>query len=118
MGTTGLTAWGLAAQLNLVSFAGHTDWRLPKRRELESIVDFDTTSIPATYVAFHGASCGLTCGDVTSAACSCTRSSFYWSASSLAPYPSSAWVVYFDVGEVFSVGKTSNLSVRAVRSGS
>jgi hypothetical protein len=118
MGTTGLTAWGLAAQLNLVSFAGHTDWRLPKRRELESIVDLDTTSIPATNVAFHGASCGLTCGDVTSAACSCTQSNFYWSASSLAPGPPYAWFVYFSFGYVYGDAKTNGYYVRAVRSGS
>jgi hypothetical protein len=82
------TAWTLAADLNTAVFAGETDWRVPKRKELVSIVDyFDTTFSPVTNVAFHGASSGIACTDITGAACRCTQSSSHWSASSLAPNP-------------------------------
>src|SRR5262245_45649448 len=50
-----ITIWTVAADLNAASFAGHTDWRLPTRTELLSIVDYaDTTSSPVVDVAFDG----------------------------------------------------------------
>lgn len=33
-------------------FAGHTDWRLPNVNELQSIVNYETSS-PAVSLAFH-----------------------------------------------------------------
>jgi hypothetical protein len=113
------TAWTLAADLNTAVFAGATDWRVPKRDELVSIVDyFDTTFSPVTNVAFHGVSCGAACTDITDPACSCTRSSNYWSASSLAPNPTNAWNVNFNNGNVNNNDKNNNLFVRVVRGGS
>ncbi len=113
------TAWTLAVGLNTGSFAGHTDWRVPTREELISIVDYaDTTFSPVTNVAFHGASCGAACTDIMNPACSCTRSFSYWSASTLAPAPSSAWLVFFSGGLVSTLDKLDFLSVRLVRAGS
>jgi len=68
-------------------------------------------------VAFHGGSCGAACTDITSPACSCTQSNYYWSASSSPPSPSSAWIVDFSHGYVGGVNKAYNFYVRAVRSG-
>ena len=113
------TAWTQAVARNTASFASHSDWRVPKRAELVSIVDYnDLTSSPVTDVAFQGASCGGACTDITNAACSCTRSSIYWSASSLAPSPTSAWLVAFLTGGTGDGGMTLSSSVRLVRGGS
>src|SRR5262249_53223997 len=80
------TIWTFGADLNNTNFAGHADWRVPTRAELVSITDYtDTTAYPVVNVAFHGASCGAACTDFTNAACSCTRSGFYWSATNYAP---------------------------------
>jgi hypothetical protein len=113
------TAWTLAADRNAATFGGHTDWRVPTRAELISIVDYaDLTFSPVTDAAFHGASCGAACTDVTSPACACTRSDYYWSASSLAPSPPYAWIVFFNNGYVVDGDKTGDLYVRLVRGGS
>jgi len=114
------TLWDWVAQLNATSFAGYTDWRAPGLRELLAIVDYLDTTFPAVNVAFQGASCGVACTDNTSAACSCTQSDNYWSASTYVPGEAfiNAWGVGFDDGDVYADGKIGTLYVRAVRSGS
>ncbi len=114
------TLWDWVAQLNAASFAGHTDWRAPGLRELLAIVDYLDTTFPAVSVAFQGASCGAACTDITNAACSCTQSDNYWSASTYVPGEAfiKAWGVGFDDGDVYADGKTGTLYVRAVRDGS
>lgn len=47
---------------------------------------------------------------------SCT-SSFYWSSTTDALFPSFAWTVNFFFGVVFSDNKSNSLVVRAVRGG-
>lgn len=94
-------------------FAGHTDWRLPNVKELQSIVNYENFN-PSVSPAFH-TGCIASCTVLT---CSCTVSSFYWSSTTLAIGPSFAWGVNFDNGLVFNVGKTSSNFVRAVRGGS
>jgi hypothetical protein len=111
--------WTVIAGLNGSSFAGHTDWRAPTLQELQAIVDYADTTPPAVNVAFQGASCGVACTDITSAACSCTPSNGYWSASTYAPVPFAAWIVGFINGVVDVNGKPdAPLGVRAVRGGS
>lgn len=112
------TVWTVAADRNAASFAGHTDWRVPTREELISIVDYADTMLPwMTNIAFAGASCGAACADVTNPACSCTTSN-YWSASSLARMPQDALFLSFDVGDIGSTIKVANFAVRVVRGGS
>lgn len=94
-------------------FAGHCDWRMPNRKELESIVDLESHS-PAVAAAFNDA-CVPGC-DVTS--CSCIKqSSFYWTSTTYAQAPIAAWVVNFVVGNVFADVKSGDYYVRAVRGG-
>lgn len=92
--------------------AGHTDWRLPNRRELESLVNLQTAS-RATFLEFH-TSCAPACTVLT---CSCTVSSSYGSSSSFAGAPQNAWAVFFNGGDVGNVSKSASFSARAVRAG-
>lgn len=101
------------ATLNGSAFAGHTDWRLPNRRELESIVNLDALS-PAIAGAFRQ-NCTPGCSVLT---CSCTPSGMTWSSSSLPQSWEPAWFVDFNDGRVYWINKSTPLTVRAVRGGS
>jgi len=81
------------------NFAGYSDWRLPNRNELESIVD-DTKSIgPAIdTVKFPNA-----------------EWSYHWTSTSRALDLSSAHMVSPYGGQVSESGKASSLNVRCVR---
>lgn len=95
-------------------FAGHTDWRIPTRFELESILDL-ANSYPAVDPVFNS-NCAASC---TSATCSCTWSECYWSSSTVAEFPpdfSEAWEVDFRNGGLEEESKIINYPVRAVRS--
>ena len=84
-----------------LTLGGHSDWRLPNRNELQSIVDYSryNPAIDTTY--FPG-----------------TVASYYWSST---PYANDAsyyaWIVYFNVGYVYNLTKTNYNYVRAVRGG-
>ncbi|MBX3025283.1 DUF1566 domain-containing protein [bacterium] len=112
------TIWTWAADLNSANFAGHNDWRVPRLQELQGILDYADTTPPVVDVAFDGGSCGVACADITNAACSCTRSSHHWSATTSAPDPLYVWLPSFGHGYVDLGGRTSSYYVRAVRSGS
>jgi hypothetical protein len=112
-----MTVWAWIAQLNAGSgFAGHNDWRVPTAAELESIIDYARTD-PATDMAFNGGGCGPGCTDARSAACSCTQSECYWSATTSLAQPGDASVVFFGSGTVMPYPFAQNLYVRAVRGG-
>jgi hypothetical protein len=109
-----MTIFQWVAQLNMgAGFAGHTDWRVPNVKELESIVNYQNFN-PAAGAAFN-ASCSLGC---TVATCSCTQSGDYWSATTFVGSPGYAWGVYFADGDVFDYNKTYEFYLRAVRSDS
>jgi hypothetical protein len=95
-------------------FAGHTDWRLPNRSEIESIVNLGAVN-PSVSAAFNTA-CAPSCTVTT---CSCTQSGYYWSATSYQTSPSYAWYVSFYDGGVYANFKPSDFPyVRGVRGGS
>lgn len=54
-------------------FAGYTDWRIPNRNELLSLVSFESAN-PSTFPAFNSG-CIAGCGVTT---CSCTQSDQYY----------------------------------------
>src|SRR5262249_36941765 len=91
-------------------FAGHTDWRVPNVKELQSIVNYQNLN-PAVSSAFN-TSCSSGCTVLT---CSCTAADDYWSSTSFAPSPSNAWGVLFSAGIVSADDKDGTLHVRAVR---
>jgi hypothetical protein len=130
--TTGTAADGTAftvflATLNTAPcFAGHCDWRLPttagvapdltgQAAELESILaaPYPCTVHPCVPPEFRTA-CTPGC---TALDCSCTQSSGYWSASTSAGGPGSAWLVGLGDGGVGSANKPLAYYVRAVRGG-
>ena len=86
--------------VNAVGLCGKTDWRVPTRRELLSIVhhgrsnpSIDTTFFPNT------------------------QSAFYWSSDIFALDPANAWRVNFDNGDTFAGNQAIDSRVRLVRSG-
>jgi hypothetical protein len=87
----------VCAVLNL---GGMTDWRLPTKKELMSIVDF---SVP-----YPGPT-------IRSAYFPDTVAFRYWTSSSFAGNPELAWLVSFDDGRVGYNNKNDQLHVRCVR---
>lgn len=71
-------------------FAGHTDWRLPNRRELESLVDSGRTE-SAIGAAFDD-NCSSGCSVLE---CSCALPEAYWTSTAYQPDGSRRWVVDF-----------------------
>jgi len=94
-------------------FAGHCDWRIPNRNELESLVNLQNVN-PAADTVFN-TNCVASC---TVTSCSCTQSEGYWSSTSNQPGPDLAWGVGFRVGRQGYAAKSSSFYVRAVRGGS
>ena len=86
-----------------LNLGGHSDWRLPAKKELMSIVDYgipysgptiDTTYFPNT------------------------KSDYYWSSTAYAREPYLAWTVLFYYGGVYPSDKNSyGFYVRCVRGG-
>jgi len=94
-------------------FAGHCDWRLPNRRELESLVNAGVDS-PAVDGVFNiGCLPGCHVAD-----CSCTQLDNYWTSTTYHAIPGSAWCVNGGTGTVDGFDKTiPAFYVRAVRGG-
>ena len=93
-------------------FAGHTDWRLPNRRELDSLLDLGQVLSPAVNSVFN-TGCAQNC---LVTACSCTQAGNYWSSTTYQD-PTFAWCVDYDAGVVNAFEKTLEFPVRAVRGG-
>jgi hypothetical protein len=98
----------------LCGLGGHSDWRLPTREELVSIVDYATPTSPVVDRIFDSA-CTNSCTRTT---CSCTVSNRYTSSSTTVGVgPGYAWVVTFFTGGIEAFPKTGTYAARAVRTG-
>lgn len=80
---------------------GYTDWRVPNLKELETLVKIDAKP-PAIDPLFSPAS-----------------SYYFWSSTSVAPYPANAWWIHMGTGAISLAVKTiaGTYRVRLVRSG-
>lgn len=108
--------WEWIAAVNAeggAGFAGKSDWRVPNKKELESIVDAGRFN-PA-FPAVFSSSCTSGCSAVT---CSCTASLLhYWTSTSVAGAPDAfAWGMLPSSGAVQASNRKTALGhVRAVR---
>ncbi|MFC1856590.1 DUF1566 domain-containing protein [Thermodesulfobacteriota bacterium] len=86
--------------LNAANFGGYSDWRLPNREDLRSIVHHDRyiPSIETTYFPH-------------------TIASGYWSSTTLADYTVDAWNISFYSAHDWNLNKMDSYYVRAVRGG-
>ena len=100
------------AALNSGNFAGHSDWRVPNRLELDSLVDAGRNSPPIDPVFNTIGPPGCTV-----LACSFTQTNGYWTSTSYKADPTKAWFVYFNTGEVEASPKSNVTYMRAVRGG-
>ena len=97
---TGTYTWAQAvAYCPTVTLAGHSDWRLPSRIELVSIVDLGVTSGPMISSTYFPS----------------TPAATFWSSSPVAGSPSDAWGVLFYLGLTYIYVITDTYSVRCVR---
>ncbi|MBI3795375.1 MAG: DUF1566 domain-containing protein [Deltaproteobacteria bacterium] len=99
---SGGTIWEWLNDINAeggTGYAGHHDWRIPNVRELQSIVDYETSG-PALNPIF---------GPISPFATP------YWTSTTYLPSPSEAWAVGFFTGSVWDYPKGSVEIVRAVR---
>jgi hypothetical protein len=87
-------------QLNSSHYGGFSDWRLPTIKELSTIVFKNTFNPAINNVYFPN-----------------TMSSCYWSSTNVTNIPYNAWVVNFNKGRVYILGKSFVYYVRAVRDG-
>lgn len=112
LGPPGTAYTVMLAQLNAGGgFAGHTDWRLPTREELQTIADYTDASAPVVNAVFDSA-CTAAC---VPTACSCTSATAYWTADLVASISGNAWILHFGDGSVLTDTRDTGYNARAVR---
>jgi hypothetical protein len=96
-----LMTWEAAlAYCENLNLAGHEDWRLPNRNELQSIVAYENSLPSIDTTVFPGAVSGV-----------------YWASTTFAAGTDSAWSGNFTDGLIFWIDKSQSNHVRAVRGG-
>jgi hypothetical protein len=93
------SAWNTAN--SGAGYAGRTNWRLPTRAELASLVNYGLSAGPM----------------IDGASFPATVASVYWSSSTYVPNTTNAWYVRFTNGFVDNNSKTNSYYVRCVASG-
>lgn len=83
------------------TFAGRSDWRLPNRNELQSLVETCRTNPATNTTIFPMASSGW----------------HFWSSTPFADNSNNAWIVYFSLGHTSNNNRSSASSVLLVRDG-
>lgn len=100
-GTASSQTWQQAlGSASTSSFAGHTDWRLPNVKELQSLVETGCRSPSINTTHFPN-----------------TESFFYWSSTTVLAGPTTAFAFAFDIGSGVDWSKSSAVHVRLVRAG-
>jgi ankyrin repeat protein/sugar lactone lactonase YvrE len=97
-------------------YAGHSDWRLPTIKELQTIVDYERFN-PAVPRAFDGDACGVGCEEITKPECSCTGMMWHCSATRFASGDDRVFALGFNLGIVGDLRDSAGCAVRAVRGG-
>ncbi|MGE0087555.1 MAG: DUF1566 domain-containing protein [Desulfococcaceae bacterium] len=92
------------AGMNAENFGGYSDWRLPSREELRSIVDYSVSSSSGEPIINKGYFPNIKWSD-------------YWSSTASDSNTKYAWFVLFQSGDDDCYFKTGSRYVRAVRSG-
>lgn len=88
-----------AMAVNGLSLCGATNWRLPSKRELQSLVNYGSTASPRLDAAWFPNTVGTG----------------YWAGTSFATgAPGAAWAVYFNSFQIVGYGKINTLPVRLV----
>ena len=105
-GTATTSTWDQAQTIcGNLSLGGYSDWRLPSKRELITIVDYG--------VAYPGPTIEQAYFPSTVAG----NASLYWTSTPYAGNATDAWYTSFDYGSVYHSNKATNYYVRCVRGG-